>query len=206
VSCSLSRDAGAKGVDKAHTLLAQSNFELAAQFLDRALELEPANLEARELLGVAHLEAGDPEVGRTVRDAVMTSRRWRLMRQHLLQLLPPHTTEAPTSPSIYLYLAQSANDPQEALGYYTTAVAILEKTLKERDAKGKGKASESGDGNEAEEREMAVTALVAMIEIWMSDLWYVTSPFLRSRLMHQHGGSCRDELRCFDCEGVIDRS
>jgi hypothetical protein len=63
-----SRNAGADGVDKAHTLLAQSNFELAAQFLDRALELEPTNLEARELLGVAHLEAGDPEVGRTVRD------------------------------------------------------------------------------------------------------------------------------------------
>jgi cytochrome c-type biogenesis protein CcmH/NrfG len=61
---------GADIVDKAHTLLAQSNFELAAQFLDRALELEPTNLEARELLGVAHLEAGDPEVGRTVRDFV----------------------------------------------------------------------------------------------------------------------------------------
>ena len=66
----LSRSAGADGVDKAHTLLAQSNFELAAQFLDRALELEPTNLEARELLGVAHLEAGDPEVGRTVRDGL----------------------------------------------------------------------------------------------------------------------------------------
>ena len=76
----LSRGAEADCVDKAHTLLAQSNFELAAQFLDRALELEPTNLEARELLGVAHLEAGDPEVGRTVRNAVMTSRRWRLMR------------------------------------------------------------------------------------------------------------------------------
>lgn len=70
MSCLLFRSAGADGIDKAHTLLAQSNFELAAQFLDRALELEPTNLEARELLGVAHLEAGDPEVGRTVRDYV----------------------------------------------------------------------------------------------------------------------------------------
>jgi hypothetical protein len=61
---------GAQSADKAHTLLAQSNFELAAQFLDRALELEPTNLEARELLGVAHLEAGDPEVGRGVSDTV----------------------------------------------------------------------------------------------------------------------------------------
>lgn len=71
-------------------------------------------------------------------------------------------------------MAQSAEDPQEALGYYTTAVAILEKTLKERDAKGKGKALGEGD-DDAEEREMAVTAIVAMIEIWMSDLWYVDS-------------------------------
>lgn len=52
--------------DKAHTLLAQSNFELAARFLERALELEAGNLEARELLGIAHLEAGDPEIGRNV--------------------------------------------------------------------------------------------------------------------------------------------
>jgi hypothetical protein len=91
-------------------------------------------------------------------------------------------------------LAQSANDPQEALGYYTTAVAILEKTLKERDVKGKGKALESGDGDEAEEREMAVTALVAMIEIWMSDLWYVSPMALGSRLIYQYGRSCRNEL------------
>ena len=70
MSCLLFRSAGADCIDKAHTLLAQSNFELAAQFLDRALELEPTNLEARELLGVAHLEAGDPEIGRTVRNYV----------------------------------------------------------------------------------------------------------------------------------------
>jgi hypothetical protein len=103
-------------------------------------------------------------------------------------------------------LAQSANDPQEALGYYTTAVAILEKTLKERDAKGKGKALESGDEDEAEEREMAVTALVAMIEIWMSDLWYVLSLALGSRLIYQYGGGCRGKLRCFNCEGIVDCS
>jgi hypothetical protein len=40
--------------------------------------------------------------------------------------------------------------------------------------KGKGKSiaadEEGADGGE-DERKMAVTALVAMIEIWMSDLW-----------------------------------
>jgi hypothetical protein len=56
------------------------------------------------------------------------------------------------------------------LGYYTTAVAILEKSLKERDSKGKGKAQDAGI-DDSDERDMATTALVAMIEIWMSDLW-----------------------------------
>lgn len=51
---------------KAHTLLAQSNHELAIRFLDRALEVESGNLEARELLGIAELEGGDPDVGRQV--------------------------------------------------------------------------------------------------------------------------------------------
>ena len=54
------------GVEKAHILLGQSNFELAVKFLDRALETDPGNLEARELLGVAELEEGDPETGRSV--------------------------------------------------------------------------------------------------------------------------------------------
>jgi Flp pilus assembly protein TadD len=53
--------------DKAHTLLAQSNFDLAKKFLERALVLEPTNLEARELLGIAELEEGDAEKGRAVR-------------------------------------------------------------------------------------------------------------------------------------------
>ncbi|EKD04798.1 hypothetical protein A1Q2_00909 [Trichosporon asahii var. asahii CBS 8904] len=137
-------------IDKAHVLLAQSNFELAIKFLERALSLEPGNLEARELLGVAELEGGDVDNG----------------RQHLLQLFPPHTSEAPTSPSPYLYLAQTAGDPQEALGYYTTAVAMVENAL----GKGKGRAEEGPE--EEELRKMAVTALVAMIEIWMSDLCF----------------------------------
>ncbi len=53
-------------VEKAHILLGQSNFDLAIKFLERALALEPENLESRELLGVAELEGGDPDVGREV--------------------------------------------------------------------------------------------------------------------------------------------
>jgi Flp pilus assembly protein TadD len=34
--------------------------------LSRAVQLEPANAEARELLGIAELEGGDPDTGREV--------------------------------------------------------------------------------------------------------------------------------------------
>lgn len=77
---------------------------------------------------------------------------------------------------------------------------MLEKNLKERDAKGKSKAREGMDGElEEEEREQAVTALVAMIEIWMSDLWYVPLWHVaKSRFdtnQSQYGGSRRRQLR-----------
>lgn len=132
--------------EKAHALLAQSNFELAIKFLQRACEIEPTNSEARELLGIAELEEGDPDAG----------------RQHLLMLLPPHAPAPPSTPSPFLYLAQSAEDPHEALGYYSTAAAMIEQGLG------------SGTGLTPDEaRSMAVRCLVAMIEIWMSDLWQV---------------------------------
>ncbi|ORX39345.1 hypothetical protein BD324DRAFT_326330 [Kockovaella imperatae] len=147
-------------IDKAHVLLAQSNFELAIKFLKRALELEPANLEAREVLGVAELEGGDEELGRS----------------HLLQLFPPHTDEPPHTPSPYLYLAQTANDPREALGYYSTAAAMTERALAGLSSqKGKGRISKGQDDQEEEvaaAKAMAVTALIAMVEIWMSDLCF----------------------------------
>jgi hypothetical protein len=53
------------------------------------------------------------------------------------------------------------------LGYYSTAASILEKTI---GGGQKGKGKDLGV-NVEEEKEMAVRALVAMIEIWMSDLW-----------------------------------
>jgi hypothetical protein len=102
--------------------------------------------------------------------------------QHLLKLFPPHTSSPPPHPSPYLYLAQCAQSAEESLGYYSAAVAMLEQKLQGVAAKGKGK-GKSGltseqdghlDQEEEEERGMAVTALVAMIEIWMSDLWYVS--------------------------------
>lgn len=59
------------------------------------------------------------------------------------------------------------------MGYYSTAASMLEQTLPSLN-KGKGKALDTPEGEkEEEERAMCVRCLVAMIEIWMSDLWYV---------------------------------
>ncbi|ORY28805.1 hypothetical protein BCR39DRAFT_565306 [Naematelia encephala] len=134
-------------IERAHDLLAQSNFQDAIQVLLAALALDENNLEVKELLGVAELEGGDVEQG----------------RQYLLQLFPPHTSATPSQPSPYLYLAQSAEDPTEALKYYTLAVELIESKLSSDKSK-------NGPSGEEELRQQAVDALVAMIEIWMSDL------------------------------------
>jgi hypothetical protein len=96
--------------------------------------------------------------------------------QHLLHLFPPHSAEPPSTPSPYLYLAQTAEDPHEALGYYSTGASMIERKLGGELGKGKGRQVEEGTGEEdesQEERAMGVRCLVAMIEIWMSDLWCV---------------------------------
>lgn len=53
-------------LEKAQILLAQHSTSLAIQFLSRALESEPENLEGLELAGVAECEEGDVEKGREV--------------------------------------------------------------------------------------------------------------------------------------------
>ena len=146
------------------------------------MSLDESSLEARELLGVAELEGGDSEVGREVSSGKEPCCN-QTDSQHLLHLFPPYTPEPPSSPSPYLYLAQIANDPQEALGYYSTAASMLENVLASMT-----KVSSTEEGEE--ERKMAVTALVAMIEIWMSDLWYVPSFFLYGKNQWQLRGGC----------------
>lgn len=47
---------------------------------------------------------------------------------------------------------------------------MIENRLRERAAAGRG---EEAAAEEGEMRKMAITAIVAMVEIWMSDLWYV---------------------------------
>lgn len=52
--------------EKAHVLLAQQDYELAARFLTRILTADPAQIEARELIGLCLLELGQVGEAREV--------------------------------------------------------------------------------------------------------------------------------------------
>ncbi|KAL7416715.1 hypothetical protein BDY24DRAFT_378030 [Mrakia frigida] len=138
---------------KAHTLLAQQDYELASRFLARILTTEPSNIEARELLGVCDLELGNVEEA----------------RNHFLHLVS--TSSDLSSP--YLYLAQLASSPQESLAHYESAVRILEVQLKELV---EGKETEEGDEDEQvvekDLRKQISGALVGMTEVYLTDLCF----------------------------------
>lgn len=51
---------------QAHAYLGQSNFEQAINSLALALDIEPSNREAKEILGIAEIEGGDVDKGREV--------------------------------------------------------------------------------------------------------------------------------------------
>ena len=58
---------------------------------------------------------------------------------------------------------------------------MLEKSIASQEVRGKGQSTHRvGDAEKAvDERKMTVTAIVAMIEIWMSDLWCVRLSAIR---------------------------
>lgn len=54
-------------LEKAQSLIIQCDYELAVRFIHRALEQDPKNAEAKEMLGISLLEMGDLEAAKEVR-------------------------------------------------------------------------------------------------------------------------------------------
>ncbi|KAG8981723.1 hypothetical protein FRB90_007057 [Tulasnella sp. 427] len=158
-------------VEKTQILLAQCNYELAYRFVKRILEREPSHVEAREMLGLVELENGDIEAAKTV----------------FRTLIPPSST-APTPPSAsaYLYLAQlTDDDPNQALDLYQNALDLMSNQLK-----GKSPAPQSLKFSQMEMedhiREGAVRTIIAMVEIWMSDLCFHPDAETKCEALLQH--------------------
>lgn len=59
-------------VEKAQSLIEQCDYDLAQRFIQRILEQQPANVEAKEMLGVILLEIGEIRRAKEVRRVVMT--------------------------------------------------------------------------------------------------------------------------------------
>jgi len=137
-------------LEKAQSLIIQCDYDLAQRFVQRVLDREPKNVEAKEMLGVVQLETGDIESA----------------KQTFLTLVPPHPdAPSPPPPSAHLYIAQlSDDDPNMALQHYQAAVDVMIGQLK-----GKERAVHPvnlGD-DEAELKKNIVRALIGMVEIWM---------------------------------------
>jgi hypothetical protein len=62
---------------KAHSLVDSLDYELARKFISRALEGDPENSAALELLGEVECELGDPDSGRQVQFCLLSSCRVR---------------------------------------------------------------------------------------------------------------------------------
>ncbi|KAF8312478.1 TPR-like protein [Clavulina sp. PMI_390] len=143
---------------KAQSLMGEMDFELARKFVDRILEVEPNHFEAREMAGVMEAEEGNVDSARSI----------------FISLVPPSpTARTPASHSAYLYLAQLTSDPREALSHYQAAVDILLGLIKgkERALPQQNDPADPDPESEAGLKRTAISAIVAMVEIWMtSDL------------------------------------
>lgn len=190
-------------LEKAQSLLAQCDYEMASLFVKRILERNPENADAKEMLGVVQLESGELDSARQVRDhhimQAPLAQDMIPLSQTFLTLIPPNPgAPSPPPSSAYLYLAQlSDDDPLQALEYYQSAVDLMVGQLKGKE-RAVGPAGVSND--ESVLKETIVRALIAMVEIWMDpsyDLWCVLQyPSLRitSSSVSQLRPRCRKEL------------
>lgn len=53
-------------IDKAEKLIVECNYDLARLFVNRILDRDPANAQAKEMLGVVQLESGDIQAAKQV--------------------------------------------------------------------------------------------------------------------------------------------
>lgn len=81
-------------LEKAQSLIGQSDYDLGQLFVNRILERDPRNVEAKELLGVTQLETDD----------VDSARRVRLVSTFDLFSIPKLAISRPSKPLYHLTL------------------------------------------------------------------------------------------------------
>ncbi|KIM33223.1 hypothetical protein M408DRAFT_326009 [Serendipita vermifera MAFF 305830] len=135
--------------EKAQTLVEQCDYELAAKFLKRILDMESTHEQAQELLGVVLLELSDLSSA-----------------ENLFQNLIKSGSSGSVVSSAHLHLAQLSTDPRASLDHYQKAVDILYNQLGNKEAP----SIDATNAEDAQQRQTIAKALVAMTEIWLTDL------------------------------------
>ncbi|KAG8839221.1 hypothetical protein FRC18_000077 [Serendipita sp. 400] len=134
--------------EKAQSLVEQCDYELAAKFLKRILEKDQTHVDAKELFGVVLLELGDLETAEQVFSDLVSS-------------CPSRGVVA----SAHLHLAQLSEGPRIALEHYQKAVDILHEEINRKPSTEGTLSIDDG-----QQRQTIAKALVAMTEIWLTDL------------------------------------
>lgn len=176
---------GDRSIDRAEQLVVSSEFGRAKQICQSVLNILPNHLRALETCALCELELGH------IRSA-----------KQLFQKCLNHSHSNPP-PTVYLYLAQLSDSPQESLSYYQTALDLLrsklEQSLQSKNLTNDRKSSESNEPKDAIDRPPIVPedinqpttvrwstdesqirrscsrALVAMTEIYLTDLCFEPS-------------------------------
>ena len=136
-----------------------------------------------EILGTVELELGELDRAKEVRLIILhPSVRQQLTLsglQHFLSSISHSATLPSPSPAPHLYLAQLST-PIESLTHFSAALKILQNKLLLIESAKLGTDGGAGTPDEAEEedelRRSASRALVGMTELYLTDLWYASSP------------------------------
>ncbi|GAA93966.1 uncharacterized protein L969DRAFT_44651 [Mixia osmundae IAM 14324] len=154
-------------------LIDACSFDLARQFVDRALALTSSSNDGLQILlvheraGLVALEQGDDAQAQQHFMQALAAPSHVLQDQaaHQWQEEQPWQKEN-TQASCHLYLAQMADTPLEALNHLTSAVSLLQSCLITL-----AKLPTRSDA-EAEVRRRASRALVSMTELYLTDLCF----------------------------------
>lgn len=140
--------------------------------------------DALEILGTVELELGDITEAKEVRpgsEGILPCFQTdcRIGSQHFAASIQLASATPDPSPAPHLYLAQLSDTPQESLTHFGNALGILQAKLAALERAKLGVDGGAGTQEELEDegeiRRSASRALVGMTELYLTDLWCVTS-------------------------------
>lgn len=159
-------------LEKTEEYMDSFDFEMAALFCQRALDVESTNLQALDMLGHIHSELGDIQ---KAKGAFL----------HAVALSPD------VGHSKYMYLGQ-IHTSQEAVDYYTKGIQVLLSALEEQKTSAAGAAAQPDESQQVPTEKDVSVAYCSIAEIYLTDLCMEEGAadkcleFIERALQHHH--------------------